>query len=82
MICLQLKQIALGSMLVLCFGIGLALTLVLTGIVAAAGARHLARRFAGLEHFADRVPWISGTLMLCVSAYMIMLGVNALRVAG
>jgi nickel/cobalt transporter (NicO) family protein len=37
MVCLQLRQFALGMLLVLCFSIGLALTLITSGVVAALG---------------------------------------------
>ena len=42
-ICLQLKEFTLGAGLVLCFSIGLALTLVLSGAGAAIGVRHVPR---------------------------------------
>jgi nickel/cobalt exporter len=76
MVCLQLKQVALGNVLVLCFGIGLALTLVASGIVAALGVRHATRHFGGLENLGARAPYLSGALMLLVSAYMLLLALR------
>src|SRR6267378_3952041 len=35
LLCIQLKQISLGFVLVLCFGIGLAITMVSAGVLAA-----------------------------------------------
>ena len=40
LLCLQLKELALGFTLVLCFSIGLAITLVAVGIAAALSVRH------------------------------------------
>ncbi|OYW98532.1 MAG: nickel/cobalt efflux protein RcnA, partial [Caulobacter vibrioides] len=45
LLCLQLKQVALGATLVLCFSIGLAITMVTVGVVAALGMRHAEKRF-------------------------------------
>jgi nickel/cobalt exporter len=84
MVCLQLKQVALGSALVLCFGIGLALTLVASGIVAALGVRHATRFFGPMEGLGARAPYLSGALMLLVSGYMLLLALHGFgaRLAG
>jgi ABC-type nickel/cobalt efflux system permease component RcnA len=76
MVCLQLKQVALGSVLVLCFGVGLALTLVVSGIVAALGVRHASRYFSSMEGLGARAPYLSGALMLLVSFYMLTLALR------
>lgn len=44
LLCLQLKEIPLGAALVLCFSIGLAITLVTVGALAALSVRHASRR--------------------------------------
>jgi nickel/cobalt exporter len=74
MVCLQLKQLALGAMLVLCFSIGLALTLITSGVLASYAARHATRRWSGLADLAERAPQLSGALMLLVGLYMATLG--------
>ena len=67
LLCLQLKQVALGATLVLCFSIGLAVTMVTVGVVAALGVRHAERRFAGaFSAFARRAPYASGALIILV----------------
>ena len=76
MVCLQLKQVALGSVLVLCFGIGLALTLVASGVIAALGVRHATRMFGPMEGLGARAPYLSGALMLLVSGYMLLLALR------
>lgn len=74
LLCLQLKQIALGVMLVLSFSAGLAITMVLVGVAASLSVRHVRKRWPGFETFARRVPYASGTLMLVIALYMGMSG--------
>lgn len=70
LICLQLKEVTLGVALVLCFSIGLAITLTGSGVVAALGARHLSRRGLGFERLLARAPYLSALLILAVALYM------------
>jgi nickel/cobalt exporter len=78
LLCLQLKKIALGAALVVCFSIGLALTMVATGSVAALGVRHASRHFSGFGELARRAPYVSGTLILLVGLYVGYQGLHAL----
>jgi nickel/cobalt exporter len=70
LLCLQLKEVTLGAALVLCFSIGLALTLVLSGALAAVGARHAAKKWSGFGEIARRAPYVSGVLILLVGLYV------------
>lgn len=70
LICLQLKQLTLGVVLVVCFSIGLAVTMVSAGVVASLGVRHVQKRWSGFSTFARRAPYASGALMLLVAAYI------------
>jgi nickel/cobalt exporter len=79
MLCLQLKQAALGAALVLCFSIGLAVTLVASGVLAALGARHVVGRLSRFRHFAEQAPLLSAGLMVLVAGYMAMHGIAGLR---
>jgi nickel/cobalt exporter len=63
---------------VVCFSIGLALTMVATGSVAALGVRHAARHFSGFGELARRAPYVSGTLILLVGLYVGYQGLHAL----
>lgn len=74
LLCLQLKQLTLGIVLVACFSIGLALTMVSAGIVAALSVQHVQKRWSGFSTFARRAPYGSGVLMLLVAAYMAVSG--------
>ncbi|HKD52800.1 MAG TPA: nickel/cobalt efflux transporter [Steroidobacteraceae bacterium] len=78
LLCLQLRHIALGVTLVVCFSIGLALTMVTSGAVAALGVRHAARHFSGFGELARRAPYVSGTLILLVGLYVGYRGLHAL----
>jgi nickel/cobalt exporter len=70
LLCIQLKQLSLGIVLVLCFSIGLALTMVSAGVVAALSIKHVATRWSGFDAFARRAPYASGVLIILVGLYM------------
>ncbi len=70
LLCLQLKQIPLGAVLVLCFSIGLAITLVTVGTMAALGARHAAAHVAWFGTVARRAPYLSSALIILVGLYV------------
>ena len=78
LLCLQLKKVALGATLVLCFSIGLALTMVTTGAAAAFGVQHAARRFSGFGELARKAPYFSGALIMLVGLYVGFQGLRAL----
>ncbi|OIQ81284.1 nickel/cobalt efflux system RcnA [mine drainage metagenome] len=79
LLCLQLKQIALGATLVLCFSIGLALTMVASGVLAALSVKHVSRRWSGFGEFARKAPYFSGALIMLVGFYI---GYQGLHVLG
>ncbi|MFC7611394.1 nickel/cobalt efflux transporter [Teichococcus aestuarii] len=70
LICLQLQEFTLGAALVLCFSIGLAVTLVTVGVIAATGMRHASRRWSGFDTFMRRAPYASGVLIILVGFYV------------
>ena len=70
LLCLQVKEVALGAVLVLCFSIGLALTLVAVGVAAALGARHASNRWPWLSAVARRAPYLSSVLIIAVGVYV------------
>lgn len=76
LLCLQLKQFTLGAALVLCFSIGLALTMVLSGALAALSVKHAEKHWSGFGEFARKAPYVSGVLILLVGLY---LGYQGLR---
>ena len=78
LLCLQLKEVALGATLVLGFSVGLALTMVASGALAALSVRHAARHWGGFGRWADKAPYLSGALMLLVAAFMASQGWHGL----
>jgi len=78
LLCLQVGKFALGAALVLCFSIGLALTMVLVGVAAALSLRHVSGRWKGFDALATRAPYVSGALIALVGLYTLYLGVSAL----
>lgn len=78
LVCMQIKQFTLGFALVLCFGIGLAITLMSAGMIAALSLRHLERRISGLSRFARHAPYVSAALIVMVGLYSGWLGWRAI----
>lgn len=70
LLCLQVKEVTLGAVLVLCFSIGLALTLVSVGAAAAVGARQASNRWPWLGEVARRAPYLSSLLIIGVGIYV------------
>jgi nickel/cobalt exporter len=74
LLCLQLREIALGAVLVLCFSIGLALTLVTSGVIAALSVRQVSKRWSGFGELVRKAPYLSGAVILIVGAYIAVNG--------
>ena len=82
LLCLQLKEFTLGAVLVLCFSIGLAITLVTVGAIAALGVRHATKRYSWFSTVAHRAPYFSSVLIIAVGVYVGLngwFGIQALR---
>ncbi|MBI1177281.1 nickel/cobalt efflux protein RcnA [bacterium] len=76
LICLQLKKFTLGFALVVAFSLGLAITLVGVGAIAAISLRHASKRFKGFGEIARRAPYISSAVMAAIG---IVVAVQGLR---
>lgn len=70
MLCLQLQKVALGAVLVVSFSVGLALTMVASGVLAALSVKHMAQRWAGFGEIVRKAPYVSGIIILAVGAYV------------
>ncbi len=81
LLCLQLKQISLGIGLVVCFSIGLAVTLVTVGTAAALASHHVSKRLPVLERVAHYAPYFSGLIILLIGLYVGLQGYNGLTAA-
>lgn len=69
-LCLQLREFALGAVLVLAFSVGLALTMVASGVLAAISVKHVSKRFRGFGELMRRAPYVSGVVILLIGLYM------------
>lgn len=78
LLCLQLKQFTLGATLVLCFSVGLALTMVLSGIMAALSVKHISKSWSGFGDIARKAPYFSGGLISLVGLYVGYQGLSGL----
>ncbi|MFZ3126861.1 MAG: nickel/cobalt efflux transporter [Rhodoferax sp.] len=77
MICLHLKRFSLGAVMVASFSLGLAISLVSVGVIAAWGARQVGKRI-GNGRFSDlarKMPYFSSGLMALVG---VLMGIQAL----
>ncbi len=79
LICIQLKALTLGATMVVCFSIGLALTLVAVGVGAAVSVQQAAKRWSGFNTLARRAPYFSSVLIALVGVYMGIHGYAGLR---
>lgn len=79
LLCLQLKELALGAALVLCFSIGLGITLVGVGVVAAIGVRQASERSPWISGLAARAPYFSSILIICAGLYVGWHGLTGIK---
>lgn len=72
MICLHLKRFSLGAVMVASFSLGLAISLVSVGVIAAWGAQQVGKRFdkGRLTDLARKMPYFSSGLMALVATLM------------
>jgi hypothetical protein len=75
---MQHKQLSFGFVHVACFSIGLALTMVSAGVLAALGVRHVASRWSGFGAIARRAPYATAALIVLIGLYTGSLGRNGI----
>lgn len=78
LLCLQLKRLVLGVVLVSAFSIGLAVTMVSAGVIASLSVKQIQKRWSGFGSFARKAPYASAGLMLVIAAYMAYTGLSGL----
>jgi nickel/cobalt exporter len=78
LICLQLKRVAWGFTLVASFSVGLALTMVTTGVLAAWSVHHAQRRFRGFGEVMRRAPYFSSGVLVVIALWMASSGLRGL----
>ena len=82
LLCLQLKRLVLGVVLVSAFSVGLSVTMVSAGVIASLSVRHIQRRWSGFGEFASKAPYASAGLMLVIAGYMAVTGLHGLSRIG
>lgn len=82
LVCIQLRQFALGVLMVAAFSIGLAATLVAVGVAAAWGARRASAQWPWFDQLAANLPHLSAALVMVLGAVMTAVGLNATGVLG
>ena len=78
LLCVQLGQFALGITLVTAFSLGLAITLVVVGVVAAMGIGAVSKRAGRFEWLMDYAPYLSALLIAAIGALMLWVAINHL----
>jgi nickel/cobalt transporter (NicO) family protein len=63
-ICLQLKEFTLGFGIVAAFSVGLAITMISVGVLAAWGFKKVAEKAGWLSRWAHRAPYVSSYLLI------------------
>ena len=80
LVCLQLKKVTLGFALVMGFSIGLAITLVTVGTIAAISVKHVGKRFKGFGEFARKIPYVSSAVLILIGLAVAVQGLRHLFV--
>ena len=74
LLCLQLKKLTLGFALVAAFSLGLAVTLVTVGVVAAWGASRLEKKSGHFSALARNAPYLSSSLLILLGVVLMARG--------
>ncbi len=69
-VCMQVKKFVLGFALVGAFSLGLAVTMVTVGALAAWSVNHAEKRFRGFGDAMRKAPYFSCLLLIVLAAYM------------
>ncbi len=78
LVCLQVKKFSLGFALVLAFSVGLAITLVSVGTLAALSVKHASQRLSWLEPLTRRLPYASCLVLSLVGLFVALQGLRHL----
>ncbi|HHW4680727.1 MAG TPA: nickel/cobalt efflux transporter [Xylella taiwanensis] len=78
LLCLQSNRLVLGAALVVSFSIGLAITMVASGIIAALSVRHMSKHWSGFGEVVRKAPYVSGIMILMIGTYVALHGWTAI----
>jgi nickel/cobalt transporter (NicO) family protein len=82
LICLQMKAFTLGIGMVAAFSVGLAITMVSVGVVAAWGANAARARWGGLGRWGERLPYLSAAIVMMIGTLIVLRGAVELGLLG
>jgi nickel/cobalt exporter len=77
LVCIQLKQFALGIAMVAAFSIGLAATLVAIGLAASWSSKKASTTWPWLDRVAQRLPYLSAGIVMILGLVMTAFGLHA-----
>jgi len=77
LVCIQIKQFALGVAMVAAFSVGLALTLVGIGMAASLASKKASTAWPWLDRIAQRLPYLSAGIVLILGLVMTVFGLLA-----
>ena len=77
LICIQLKQLTLGVVMVAAFSVGLALTLVGIGMAASLASKKAATTWPWLDRTAQKLPYLSAGIVMILGLVMTAFGLHA-----
>jgi nickel/cobalt exporter len=80
LVCMQVKKFTLGFALVAAFSLGLAVTMVTVGTVAAWSVGHAEKKFRGFGSIMRKAPYLSCALLLTLASYMAWQGFHGISV--
>ncbi len=78
LLCLQLKKVTLGFALVLGFSLGLAITLVTVGVIAAVSLHHASKKFKTLSQLGRTMPYFSSFILIAIGVIVSLQGLSHL----
>lgn len=78
LICIQLKAFVLGFAMVAGFSIGLAITLISVGVLAAWGAKRASEGWSGFSRWSAKLPLLSALIVGLVGVLIVLRGLQAL----
>ena len=78
LVCLQMRSFSLGFGMVAGFSLGLAITLISVGVLAAWGVRKANEGWSGFAHWAEQLPYLSAILVGAIGLIITLRGLSAL----
>ena len=82
LVCVQIKAFALGVAMVGAFSVGVGATLVAVGLAVVWGSGRLSKSWPGFERIAQRLPYLSASIVLLMGLVLTAVGLNGAGVLG